>query len=240
MVDPRGRSPAGLDPRVGAEATATEAAVLEAGALRQPAGWLVVFLGAPPAAPWLHDLLVGVNRVVGLSAGEASGSGEKQAAVSAPSSVEAGLLWASWPRSGARARPSAGLNVSGRRRRLRLASCSTDRQPRTSFVSAMVATARGTPLTRHVRCVPWRCGVLLLVGVAQACFLLCPRQSGGLPRGFGCLHPPHTPLDPNAGTRWLQDTFWGGRSLYSVLVRCVAVCEGLGGDVWVFLVVFRR
>jgi hypothetical protein len=82
------------------EATATEAAVLEAGALRQPAGWLVVFLGAPPAAPWLHDLLVGVNRVVGLSAGEASGCGEKQAAVSAPSSVEAGLLWASWPRSG--------------------------------------------------------------------------------------------------------------------------------------------
>ena len=98
VVDPRGRSPAALDPRAGA--TAMEATAMEAGARWRRGGdggtrdgsSSVVFLALPRCPPWLNDLLVGVDRVVGLSAGKASGSGEKQAAGSAPSSVETGLL----------------------------------------------------------------------------------------------------------------------------------------------------
>ena len=65
----------------------------------------VVFLALPRCPPWLNDLLVGVDRVVGLSAGKASGSGEKQAAGSAPSHAAGGTSAGAEPANGAGAGP---------------------------------------------------------------------------------------------------------------------------------------
>ena len=62
------------------------------GATAVDAGHVLIFWGAPRRTPG-SSVLVGVDWVVGLGDGE-SGSGQKQAGGSAPSSIEVRQLWA--------------------------------------------------------------------------------------------------------------------------------------------------
>ena len=153
--------------------------------------------GHSPGGP-LAQRHANVDRDVGLGAGEASGSGTNPAKILAPSSVQVRLLWASWQRQWARRRRGPTrfkLAVAAAEIGQVLKEKATKDFPRLgSRGDRALSTFGEASASRSVEmwCVVVRFGSQ----VPASCFLQRPRQSGGLPQGFGCFAPPITPLTP--------------------------------------------